>query len=362
MSTDNAQISEAGQPIVRCGDVTPMMMTPMTPMTTPLLPPALPLSDRPPSYTLRMVCWLDPEGDNMNAKCFFAVLLSPLWIAAITAAEPAAEAKQRLAVLDFSTGEGLKPDDGQTLAMFVRSAVVQTGKFDVMDRQQIKQVLDEQKFQEVVCDDAKCMIKAGKILTVNRVMGGRIAKLGSVWTVVLNLVDVEAAKLINSQALPCDGPIESLLGHSSTAALMLLGLKPADSMSAAGAIQGRQLGEFYVNSVGALMLRVPPGEFMMGSTADERAWAVGQEGKLGGSVDLLKDEGDMPRRTRIPNAFWMGRTEVTVGQWRQFVSETGYQTEADKRGEAAGWIGDPRASSQRNTCGWLLGIVFVSLC
>ncbi len=44
MSTANAQISEAGQPIVRCGDVTPMtpmmsMMTTMTPMTPKLAEP-----------------------------------------------------------------------------------------------------------------------------------------------------------------------------------------------------------------------------------------------------------------------------------------------------------------------------------
>lgn len=269
-------------------------------------------------------------------QCSLLVLLA---LAVGVAADPGPDTKGRLAVLDFSTGEGLKPDDGQTLAMFVRSAIVQTGKFDVMERQQIKQLLDEQKFQEVVCDDAKCMVKAGKILAVNRVLGGRVAKLGSVWTVVLNLADVESARLINSHALPFDGPVESLLNLSSTAALMLLGLKPADSIPATGTIQGRQLGETYVNSVGALMLRIPQGEFMMGSTADEKAWAKGPEGKAPETADF-SDEGAVPRRTRIPSAFWMGRTEVTVGQWRQFVSETGYQTEAEKRGEAWAWDSD----------------------
>ncbi|MCX7827228.1 MAG: CsgG/HfaB family protein, partial [Verrucomicrobiae bacterium] len=129
----------------------------------------------------------------------------------LTAADPAPAEKTRLAVLDLSTGEGLKPDDGQTLAMFLRAAIVQTGRFEVMERQQIKQLLDEQKFQEAVCDNTKCMVKAGKILAVERVMGGRVAKLGTVWTVVLNLVDVESAKLVSSYALPFDGPVETLL-------------------------------------------------------------------------------------------------------------------------------------------------------
>ncbi|MBM4028225.1 MAG: formylglycine-generating enzyme family protein [Planctomycetes bacterium] len=35
--------------------------------------------------------------------------------------------------------------------------------------------------------------------------------------------------------------------------------------------------------------------------------------------------------------FWMGRTEVTVGQFRRFVKETGYITEAEKAGYRFTW-------------------------
>jgi formylglycine-generating enzyme required for sulfatase activity len=36
----------------------------------------------------------------------------------------------------------------------------------------------------------------------------------------------------------------------------------------------------------------------------------------------------------VKDGFWMGRTEVTVGQFRRFVDDTGYQTDAEKEGEA----------------------------
>jgi formylglycine-generating enzyme required for sulfatase activity len=59
----------------------------------------------------------------------------------------------------------------------------------------------------------------------------------------------------------------------------------------------------------------------------------------------LKCEGDQPRKAAIKQGFWLGRTEVTVGQWKQFVAATGYVTDGEKKGESHGPV--PGASSWR---------------
>ena len=41
-----------------------------------------------------------------------------------------------------------------------------------------------------------------------------------------------------------------------------------------------------------------------------------------------------PAPATIKLGFWLGRTEVTVGQWKQFVNETGYVTDGEKNGES----------------------------
>ncbi|MCX6900536.1 MAG: formylglycine-generating enzyme family protein [Verrucomicrobia bacterium] len=94
-------------------------------------------------------------------------------------------------------------------------------------------------------------------------------------------------------------------------------------------------------STGMELVWIPPGEFMMGSTPEEREWATGSEGRLS-SRNIF--EGGEPTRTLIKNGFWLGRTELTLGQWRKFVDATGYVTEAEKRGfafapqpDAKGW-------------------------
>lgn len=77
---------------------------------------------------------------------------------------------------------------------------------------------------------------------------------------------------------------------------------------------------------------IPGGDFLMGSTKEEREWAAGPEGQ--GKAEWFADEGDAPRRTPIAQGFWMGRTEVTVGQFRVFVEATQYVTDAEKAGGA----------------------------
>lgn len=77
---------------------------------------------------------------------------------------------------------------------------------------------------------------------------------------------------------------------------------------------------------------IPPGEFLMGSTLKEKEWATGIEGGAQAGTVRESYEGEQPRKTRVPCGFWMGRTEVTVGQFRRFVDETGYVTDAERPG------------------------------
>jgi len=82
------------------------------------------------------------------------------------------------------------------------------------------------------------------------------------------------------------------------------------------------------------LVYIPPGEFKMGSTAAEKEWAIGQEGGAkfssgGGAREAYEGES---RRMRVKNGFWMGCTEVTVGQFRRFAEETGYLSDAEKPG------------------------------
>ena len=94
------------------------------------------------------------------------------------------------------------------------------------------------------------------------------------------------------------------------------------------------------NSIGMKLTLVPSGEFMMGSkeSAEETAAFFNKfYGEHVLTADDVKDE--HPRHhVRITQPFYLGTYHVTRGQFRQFVNDTGYKTDAEK-GEKPGAYG-----------------------
>ncbi len=115
------------------------------------------------------------------------------------------------------------------------------------------------------------------------------------------------------------------------------------------------------NSIGLKLALLPPGEFTMGRS-DE------QFDKL---LDTIKNHPEMKRnyggqvvwsmlmmpghRVRLTKPFYMGTTEVTVGQFRQFADASGYKTEAEQGFDA----GEPIKG--RPICTWRKPMVWINL-
>jgi formylglycine-generating enzyme required for sulfatase activity len=92
------------------------------------------------------------------------------------------------------------------------------------------------------------------------------------------------------------------------------------------------------NSIGLKLVLVPAGEFRMGGV--EPAEAVVQRFP-GYDMQPQDFRDEYPRhRVRITKSFYMGQTEVTVGQFRRFCQEAGYRTQAETDGQG-GWGYDP---------------------
>jgi len=90
-----------------------------------------------------------------------------------------------------------------------------------------------------------------------------------------------------------------------------------------------------IPDLGMALSWIPPGEAPLGSTAEERAWVTSDEGR--GTREFCANEGQSPRPYIVSRGFWMAQTEVTVAQWRSFVTDTEYRTDAEKMGKAFCW-------------------------
>jgi formylglycine-generating enzyme len=98
------------------------------------------------------------------------------------------------------------------------------------------------------------------------------------------------------------------------------------------------------NSIGMKLTLIPAGEFMMGSreSAEETAAFFKKSyGMNSLTADSFKDEHPQ-HRVRITKPFCLGTYHVTRGQFRQFVKDSGYKTDAEKGDNpgAFGWNPD----------------------
>jgi formylglycine-generating enzyme len=82
--------------------------------------------------------------------------------------------------------------------------------------------------------------------------------------------------------------------------------------------------------------RISKGKFTMGSPKGEK----------------YREDVEIEHEVEITRDYWLGKTEVTVGQFRDFVADTGYQTEAEKGDGAFGWDGDKRKSVKDKRYNW----------
>ena len=103
------------------------------------------------------------------------------------------------------------------------------------------------------------------------------------------------------------------------------------------------------NGVKLTMVLIPPGEFEMGSTEAEQARFL-EEAKAENdrtAIEQIPTEGPQ-HRVRITRAFRLGCHEVTVGQFRRFVDETEYKTDAERDGRGGyGFVDDKSVQDPR---------------
>jgi sulfatase modifying factor 1 len=93
-------------------------------------------------------------------------------------------------------------------------------------------------------------------------------------------------------------------------------------------------GAIVTNSIGMRLVEIPAGEFIMGNREGLPALKAAFPRYAEARFEALTD--DPPHRVRITKPFLMGVHEVTIAQFRRFVTETGYRTEAEADG-TGGW-------------------------
>ncbi len=140
---------------------------------------------------------------GLNTVCFAVLILS---------SGLSAQKAKTLAVLDFQTTGGISQSEASTLANRFRGILVNTKKFDVIERDKMNDLLKQQNFNvSDNCNSAECAVQIGQLLGVEQMIAGDIGKLGSTWTIDLRLLEVETGRIASTKSQDFKGEIDGML-------------------------------------------------------------------------------------------------------------------------------------------------------
>ena len=269
--------------------------------------------------------------------CFFLIL--------ICASVHAQENEYGLAVLDLQPN-GVSETESRVLSDVLRSSILKViqeqrskvkGSYTLIERSQMDKILEEFEVQNTGCTDVSCAIEFGEMLNAERIIIGTVGLVGSTYIVVARIVDVETSTTLVSVDRTVPSPVDNVIklmsavGHELlTGERISVPLAQTHAAPSQLPVSGQSVPASRVpvksptapdisggsDIFGILMVPLPAGSFQMGDIQGS------------GSGD------EKPVHTVTLSGFMMSATEVSVGQFRAFVEDTGYRTEAE-RGDGA---------------------------
>jgi len=136
--------------------------------------------------------------------------------------------KTTVAVLGLDA-HNMSQSDSDLLAGRLRSILVNWDVYDVIERTKMMEILEEHGFQQTGCIADECLLEAGRLLGVQKMIAGSVGRFGDIYTIELRMVDMETAKIEASATYDHEGEMEVLLFTGINTALKKLLAAKGDS-------------------------------------------------------------------------------------------------------------------------------------
>jgi TolB-like protein len=117
--------------------------------------------------------------------------------------------KMTIAVMDLQP-QGVDPAIARTLSEIMRTELLNTGRFEVLERAQMDRLIEEMKLQQTGLTDAQDAAELGKMLNVEKLIIGSIGQMGNTYQINVRLVDVGKAVTEVAERAECPSREERL--------------------------------------------------------------------------------------------------------------------------------------------------------
>jgi TolB-like protein len=123
------------------------------------------------------------------------------------------EDKASIAVLELEP-LGISENEAKVLSSRLRTELFGTENFTVLERDKMDEILKEQGFQLSGCTTNECVVEAGKLIGVEQMVAGNIAKIDNLYSLNIRLIDVETGKVLMTATEDCECQLKDVLINS----------------------------------------------------------------------------------------------------------------------------------------------------
>jgi len=231
-------------------------------------------------------------------------------------------AQENIAVMELEA-KNMSRQEAGILTDKLRSEIIKTHKFNVMERERMNEILKEQGFQQSgVCSTDECATRAGNIVGVSRMVAGSIGRVGESFLVTLRMIDVETGIIVRNVDETIRGSIDAVLESGMAAVAQKLVIardmgakktgKPNGVPGNFGPSDGL-LGFWPMDKIDGNSLVDLSGNGKNGSIFDAKVDIKGGM-KFSGSGDYLSF-GELPASKEFTVSFWVKPIGIADQIW-----------------------------------------------
>ena len=118
--------------------------------------------------------------------------------------------REYIAIIDFEP-IGVSELESKALTQRLTSEMIELGEYQVVERSEMKRLMEEQKFQYSGCVDLKCAVDIGKLIGAKYMVVGSVSKIGSTYSIDSRMISVESGESYSSGSYNHQGEIDDLI-------------------------------------------------------------------------------------------------------------------------------------------------------
>jgi tetratricopeptide (TPR) repeat protein len=134
-------------------------------------------------------------------------------------------AQETIAVVDFD-GKGVSDTDASALTDRLRTELYNSEHFKIVERGIMEEILNEQGFQQSGITSDEYFVEVGRLIGVEKIVGGSVNKVGNMYSVSAKIVSVETGEILKAVSYDHGGKLSDLMKTGmKDVALELVGQK-----------------------------------------------------------------------------------------------------------------------------------------